>query len=305
MSSNDLTQKKLIKYICEKCLFNTCNRNDYYRHTLTKKHLINESQYFSINNTQKNAYECKCGKIYKDYSGLWRHKKTCNCNNKEKEEKELSENIQNNEMQELKEIMKYLMKENSEMKNLILEVIKNGTHNTTNTHTNSHNKTFNLQFFLNETCKDAMNIMEFVDSVNLQLSDFENVGKLGYIDGISNIIIKNLNALDVTQRPVHCADSKREIIYIKDDNKWEREDESKRKIRKVIKRVADKNARLILKFREKYPDYNKATSLVSDQYNKLIIEAMGGLGDNDLEKEDKIIKNLVKQVVIDKDKYSN
>jgi hypothetical protein len=150
-----------------------------------------------------------------------------------------------------------------------------------------------------------MNIMEFVDSVNLQLSDFENVGKLGYIDGISNIIIKNLNALDVTQRPVHCADSKREIIYIKDDNKWEREDESKRKIRKIIKRVADKNARLILKFREKYPDYNKSTSLISDQYNKLIIEAMGGSGDNDIEKEDKIIKNLVKQVVIDKDKYSN
>jgi hypothetical protein len=304
MTSNDFTQKKLIKYICEKCLFNTCNRNDYNRHTLTKKHLINESQHFSINNTQKNAYDCKCGKTYKDYSGLWRHKKVCNYNNN-KEEKVLSENIQNNEMQELKEIMKYLMKENSEMKNLILEVIKNGTHNTTNTHTNSHNKTFNLQFFLNETCKDAMNIMEFVDSVNLQLSDFENVGKLGYIDGISNIIIKNLNALDVTQRPVHCADSKREIIYIKDDNKWEKEDESKRKIRKVIKRVADKNARLILKFREKYPDYNKATSLISDQYNKLIIEAMGGSGDNDIEKEDKIIKNLVKQVVIDKDKYSN
>jgi hypothetical protein len=303
MNSNDLTSKKLIKYSCEKCFFNTCNKNDYNRHTLTKKHLINEYQSFSINNTQKTFYECKCGKSYKDYSGLWRHKKVCSYNNKE--EKEFSENIQNYEMQELKEYMKYLMKENSEMKNLILEVIKNGTHNITNTHTNSHNKTFNLQFFLNETCKDAMNIMEFVDSVNLQLSDFENVGKLGYIDGISNIIIKNLNALDVTQRPVHCADSKREIIYIKDDNKWEKEDESKKKIRKVIKRVADKNARLILKFREKYPDYNKSSSLISDQYNKLIIEAMGGSGDNDIEKEDKIIKNLVKQVVIDKDKYSN
>jgi hypothetical protein len=303
MFINDLTPKKLNKYNCEKCTFNTCNKNDYNRHILTKKHLFNEYQTLSINNTQKNFYKCNCGKIYKDYSGLWRHKKICNYNNKE--EKGFPENIQNNEIHELKEYMKYLMKENSEMKNLILEVIKNGTHNITNTHTNSHNKTFNLQFFLNETCKDAMNIMEFVDSVNLQLSDFENVGKLGYIDGISNIIIKNLNALDVTQRPVHCADSKREIIYIKDDNKWEKEDESKKKIRKVIKRVADKNARLIFKFREKYPDYNKSTSHMSDQYNKLIIEAMGGSGDNDVEKEDKIIKNLVKQVVIDKDKYSN
>ena len=129
MSINELTQKKLVKYSCEKCLFNTCNKNDYNRHTLTKKHLINEYQSFSINNTQKTSYKCKCGRIYKDYSGLWRHKKVCNYDNKE--EKEISEN---NEMQELKEIMKYLMKENSEMKNLIMEVIKNGTHNTTNTH---------------------------------------------------------------------------------------------------------------------------------------------------------------------------
>jgi len=302
MFGNDFSPKKLIKYSCEKCLFNTCNKNDYHRHTLTKKHLINEFQSLSIHNTQKTSYICKCGKIYKDYSGLWRHKKICNFNN---EEKDILDSNQNNEFQELKEIMKYLMKENSEMKNMIMEVIKNGTHNTTNTHTNSHNKTFNLQFFLNETCKDAMNIMEFVDSVNLQLSDFENVGKLGYIDGISNIIIKNLNALDITQRPVHCADSKREIIYIKDDNKWEKEDITKKKIRKVIKRVADKNARLILKFREKYPEYNKSSSFVSDQYNKLIIEAMGGSGDNDIEKEDKIIKNVVKQIIIDKDKYSN
>jgi hypothetical protein len=150
-----------------------------------------------------------------------------------------------------------------------------------------------------------MNIMDFVETVKLQLSDLENVGKLGYVDGISNIIVKNLKALDVEKRPVHCTDSKREILYIKDDDKWEKEDEENKKIRKVIKKVADKNARLIPKFKEEHPDCGKAASKYSDQYNKIIVESMGGSGDNDLEKENKIIKNLAKQVLIDKDKYSN
>jgi hypothetical protein len=193
------------------------------------------------------------------------------------------------------------MKENSEMKNMMMDVIKNGTHNTT--HTNSHNKTFNLQLFLNETCKDAMNIMDFVDSVKLQLSDLEKVGEIGYVDGISNILVKNLKALDVEKRPVHCTDSKREILYIKDDNKWEKEEQENKKIRKAIKHIAHKNSKLIPQFREKYPDCNKSCSTKSDQYNKLIIEAMGGAGDNDFEKEDKIIKNVAKEVIINKDKY--
>ena len=168
------------------------------------------------------------------------------------------------------------------------------------TNTNSHNKTFNLQFFLNETCKDAMNIMDFVDSIKLQLSDLENVGKAGYVEGISNIITTNLKALDVTQRPIHCADKKREVLYIKDDDKWEKDDE-KTKIRKAIKRVACKNQRLLPKFKEEHPDCGKYHSKFSDQYNKIVVESMGGSGDNDMEKEDKIIKNISKNVTIDKE----
>jgi hypothetical protein len=175
-----------------------------------------------------------------------------------------------------------LVKQNSEL----LEVIKNGTHNTNNSHnnTNSNNKTFNLQFFLNETCKDAMNIMDFVNSIKLQLSDLESVGKLGYVEGISNIITTNLKALDVTQRPVHCTDKKR-VLYIKDENKWEKEDEEKKKIRKVIKRIASKNQNLLPKFKEAHPDCSKASSKFSDQYNKIIIKSCGGSGDNDVEKK--------------------
>ena len=193
------------------------------------------------------------------------------------------------------------MKESNELKNLVLEVLKNGVSNTNNiSNTNCHNKTFNLNLFLNETCKDAMNITEFVDSLQLQLSDLEKVGELGYIEGISNIIIQNLNALDVTQRPIHCTDKKRETMYIKDEDKWEKENENKIKMHKMVRKVANKNINLITEFRQKYPDYKKTTSRVSDQFNKIIIESMGGSGDNDFEKEEKIIKKIAKEVFIDK-----
>ena len=175
--------------------------------------------------------------------------------------------------------------------------------NTVNSHNvNSNNKTFNLNVFLNETCKDAMNITDFVESLKLQLSDLENVGEIGYVNGISNIIVKNLNLLEENKRPIHCADKKREILYIKDEDKWEK-DEEKKKIRKIIKKVACKNQRLLPKFKEEHPDCGKYHSKYSDQYNKLVVESLGGSGDNDLEKEDKIIRNIAKEVTIDKNIY--
>ena len=190
-------------------------------------------------------------------------------------------------------------KQNQELTKQLFEICKNGTNNTM-INNNSYNKTFNLNFFLNETCKDAMNIMDFVDSLKLQLSDLENLGKLGYVDGISKIIVQNLKSLDETKRPVHCTDSKREVMYVKDDNKWEKENENKQKMRKVIKHVTHKNSKLLKEYKAKYQGCEKSSSKYSDQYDKLIIEAMGGKGDNDLEKEDKIIRNIAKVVIIDK-----
>jgi hypothetical protein len=157
-----------------------------------------------------------------------------------------------------------------------------------------------LNVFLNETCKDAMNITDFVDSIQLDLIDLENVGKLGYIEGISNIIVKNLKALDITERPIHCADRKREVIYIKDHDKWEKEDDDKRKLRKLIKDIAYKNEKVLPKYRERYPDCKDHDSTRSDQYSKIIIETMGGEGRNSVDKETKILKKIVKEVVIDK-----
>ena len=295
MFSNEKNSKKLLNYFCEKCVFNTSNKNDYNRHLNTKKHFVNDSQLFSMENTQKNSFECKCGKNYKDYSGLWRHKKKCNFDENENKQPNNTENLIN-----------YLMKENIEFKQLLIdqnkqmiELSKNASNYNINNN-NCHNKTFNLQLFLNETCKNAMNITDFVNSLQLQLSDLENVGKLGYIEGISSIIVKNLNALDVTERPIHCTDKKRETMYIKDEDKWEKEDENKLKMHKMVRKISNKNINLITEFREKYPDYKKVTSKVSDQFNKIIIESMGGSGDNDYEKEEKIIKKIAKEVFVDK-----
>jgi hypothetical protein len=144
-----------------------------------------------------------------------------------------------------------------------------------------------------------MNIMDFVESIKLQLSDLEKVGEVGYTQGISNIITTNLKALDVTQRPVHCTDKKRETMYIKDEDKWEKEDDNKSNLRKAIKRVANKNIKLLPQFREKYPEYKNSSSKLSDKYDKIVLEAMGGVGD-DQEKEDKIIHNISKCTGIEK-----
>ena len=183
-----------------------------------------------------------------------------------------------------------------------MEVIKTGTHNTNNTtNTNSHNKSFNLNFFLNETCKDAMNITDFVNSIQLQLSDLERVGEVGYVDGISNIIIKNLKQLDVTKRPVHCTDKKREVLYVKDEDKWEKEEAENKLIRKAIKRVSHKNILMLSKFKDAHPDCSKSDSKFSDQYNKITVESFGGAGDDDAKKEDKIIRNLSKTIVIERE----
>jgi hypothetical protein len=322
MDSN-LSSKVVDKYVCKYCDYNTSRYTDYVKHLTTDKHKKRETDSEMVVNDSNLSskvahYECKCGKKYKYDSGYYRHKKKCTVINTilhssytdADSDTDSDKNTNNsNEIFELKEFMKYLMKENSELKNMmieqqniVLEIAKNGTTNTNNSHnnTNSHNKAFNLQFFLNETCKDAMNISEFVESIQFQLSDLERVGEIGYVEGISNIIVNNLNKLDITKRPVHCTDKKRETMYIKDENIWEK-DEQQKKLRKFIKKVADKNARLLPKFTEKYPDYKNYYSTDSDKYSKIIVESMGGSGNNDLEKEDKIIRNIAKNVVVEKD----
>jgi hypothetical protein len=295
------------KFVCISCDYICCKKYDFNKHLLTTKHKNRtNSKVVEQKVATCKEFVCKnCNKSYKVRNSLWYHEQKCKqnlCNKScdDKSDKHL------NKLHHKDDLIIMLIKENTEFKNMMMEqqnmmmkVIENGTNNTNITHTNSHNKAFNLNFFLNETCKDAMNITDFVDSIKLQLSDLEKVGELGYVEGISNIIIKNLNELDETKRPVHCTDKKRETIYIKDQGQWEKDD-NKTKLKKSINKIANKNIKLITQFREKYPECRKSESKISDKYNKMIIEAMGGPGDNNVEKEEKIIRNITKVTTINK-----
>jgi hypothetical protein len=291
-------KKNLPRFFCEFCDFKCYMKCDWDRHLLRPKHLKHENGNNLATILDKKTYFCDCGKKYTTKSGLWKHNKfCCKINNSNDNDNE------NTNMTNKDDLINHLMKDNQELKNLVLEVLKNGFSNTNTNNINninSNNKTFNLNVFLNETCKDAMNITDFIDSLKLQLSDLENVGEVGYIEGISNIIIKNLNALDITERPIHCTDKKRETMYIKDEDKWEKEDENKAKLHKLVRKVSNKNINLISEFQKMHPEYRKCSSRVSDQYNKIVIESMGGKGDNEYEKEEKIIKRVAKEVFVDK-----
>jgi hypothetical protein len=307
--SNQNLPNSCSRFYCDFCDYKTSKKSSYDDHLLTRKHqksIISNQK--SINGNQNLPKNCSkficqnCNKEYKDYSGLWRHKKKCNINNDDEEETildnfELSKEQIFNILKHNNELQQMLMEQNK----TIIELSKNNQINSNNTTTtNSHNKAFNLNFFLNETCKDAMNIMDFVDSIKLQLCDLERVGEKGFVEGISNIIIKNLKDLDISKRPVHCTDKKREVLYVKDEDKWEKEDTDNKKVRKAIKHIASKNSKMLNVFREKYPDCIKSTSKYSDAYNKLVLESFGGYGNEDNDNENKIIKKISQEVLVEK-----
>ena len=310
----NFTPKNAILLDCPSCDFKCFKKSDWERHISTQKHLHRTKP---LNLNTKNAendkkFICKfCQKSYKARNSLWYHENKCEFMT-EKTDNVSSENTNvtlsqlhqqpQTDIQALTGLIFEMVKSNTELQKSMFEICKQGqnTYTSNINNNNCNNKTFNLQFFLNETCKDAMNIMDFVESVKLQVSDLENVGKVGYIEGISNIIIKNLKEMDVEKRPVHCTDQKREVMYVKDENIWEKEDETNKKLRKAIRMIAHKNICMLKEFRDKYPDCEEYDSKKSSQYNKIVYEAMGGKGDNDYEKDTKIIKKIAKNVTIDK-----
>ena len=292
------------KFCCEFCDIKTDNKKDFNKHLLTAKHKKNEYLTNIEHISPKNPiiHICKkCNKIYKSRVGLWYHEKKCDNKtiNEEKIEdlnQEITPSMILNVIQQNQEFKDLLLEQNK----IIVEMSKNSQINNTINNNNSHNKTFNLQVFLNETCKDAMNIMDFVDSIKIQLSDIESIGELGYVNGMSKLIIKHLNALEENMRPVHCSDPKRDSLYVKDKNVWEKEDPENKKIKKAIKYISNKNICALPEWKAKYPDCIYSDSNKSDQYNHIVLEAMGGSGDNDEEKADKIVKKIAKVVTIDK-----
>jgi hypothetical protein len=297
-----------IIFSCNKCNIRTTSKKDYAIHLMTTKHTgIKKDKKEKKDTVTLTIKECKqficpvCKKTYKFYSGLWKHRKTCI--------EAVNENVIINVEPKIPEadnkailiLVKELMQDNKEMKKQISDLCKTGitsigNNNTINTTTNN---TFNLQVFLNEQCKDAMNIGEFVDSFVIQLDELEHVGSVGYVDGISRIIASRLKDMDVYKRPFHCSDLKREIMYVKDQNKWEKEEKSNPKIRKAIKAVSHKNMVKVGDWRDRYPECRSNKSHLNDQFVKIIRQASGGVAEI-ADSEDKIMRRLAKEVGIDK-----
>jgi hypothetical protein len=304
--------EKSPKFQCIFCDYKCSKNSDYIKHTETTKHKLLEQGYKK--NTDHNEYFCECGKKYSYHSGLWKHKKVCSSSATKtrqmatKTRHPLPISLPTNN--EIIEIIKVQMIENLEFKKFMMEqhtqmmelASKSNITNTNTINSNcNNNNTFNLQFFLNEKCKDALNINEFVDSIKIQMSDLENFAHLDYPDGVSKIFVKNLNNIDTYLRPIHCSDLKRETIYIKDNNKWIKETEDKPLLKNAIKKIANKNIRQITEWVKEHPGCQDPTTKQNIKYNKIVMNSMsGGTVEEQHNNLEQIVKNVTKAAVIDK-----
>jgi len=297
------TLKNFKKYICVSCDFECRQKCDINRHVLTAKHKKNMERLQEVTTevTKKTVKcICECGNEYFHRQGLSRHKKLCNF------KKVTINDIKEEEPEKNNKIINLLIEDNKEFKNIIiqqnaaiLELTKNGINsNNTNINNTTNKTTFNLNFFLNDTCKNAVNITDFFNSIQLTYLDFIKVGHDGYIRGISQIFNNNMKNFSEIERPIHCTDEKRGTIYIKDNNKWEKDDDDSKKLNSLISKIATKNFREVTSYKKKFPDCTKSSSKHSDIYNKSLVEAMGGAGDNENEKKEKIKKSILKTVLI-------
>jgi hypothetical protein len=290
-----LSKNSANEYYCNICDYTTSRKSNIINHYLSRKHLELTTVDIGKLNSATKKYEiiddnvshiCNCGKNYSTRQGLWKHRKTCNdetCN-------ELK-----NKVVDKDELIVTLLKQNADL----LEIVKNGTHNTTNNINN--NQSFNLNVYLNETCKNAMNITDFIDQLELNNNDLEETGRLGYANGISRIFINGLNQLNDNDRPIHCSDSKREIIYIKNNDVWNKETDDKSILLKAIKHLGNKNIKQIFEWQKSHPDHNDAYSKVNDKYLKIITSSMSGSTEEETNKNClKIIKNIANATTITK-----
>jgi len=289
-------------FICEYCHYSTRKKSSITKHFLSTKHKNRTNLNNIEQNSCKQLYNCKqCGKEYKARNSLWYHEQKCNygINNENIVINDAVPNIDKltNLIMEVVKNNSDLQKQTLEMQQQILEVCKN-SNNTTNNN-NCHNKTFNMQLFLNEKCKDAMNLMDFVNSMTLDFSDLEELGELGYVEGISRQMVRKLNEMDVYKRPIHCSDLKRETVYVRDNDVWEKETELYEKLRTAIKYITKKNGDLMIPWRNAHPQCMNLQHPLNDKYLGIMNQAMGGKGEF-AESESKIIKKISKCVTIDK-----
>ena len=325
-----LRQKPPKIFVCELCDFECSKTSDYERHILTRKHK-NRTQLNILEqeSAQKTpSHVCKgCNKEYKARNSLWYHEKSCSIVDdtpnenmimlpyveKSSTDNHLSiltnlvmEVVKSNldlqkQSAEAQKQTEEAQKQSAEVQKQLLDICKNiqPSFNNNSNNTNTNTNTFNMQVFLNEECKDAINLSDFVNSFEVQMEDLESIGILGYTTGLSNMIIKELKLLDVYKRPFHCSDARREIFYVKDNNVWERETPDNSSVKKAIRGVTRKNMGKLYDWRDEHPDYMDSDSINNDIYIQLLLETCGGRGDTETN-ENKIFKNIIKEVLIKK-----
>ena len=311
-------QKSPKIFNCENCNYITCNKKDYNKHLTTRKHQMVTNGNYMVTEKSPHLFTCDCGNIYKHKSGYSRHKNICKkspeifCDEEVLKNNETSPDIvmqllkDNQEFKsmliEQQEHIKKTQEENQKLQGQLIEALKDSG-NTTNNYNNTtnNNQRFNLNFFLNNTCKDAMNITDFINSLKLTLQDLEKVGELGYAEGISNMFVKGLNDLEVNKRPIHCSDLKREILHIKDNDKWEKDD-NKDRLTKAIKVLSTRNLMLLDDWRAQNPGCTEYNNRKNDMYLKMMVESCGP-ADSSKEKKDfgKIIRTIAKNTIIDRE----
>jgi hypothetical protein len=312
------------KYFCKICNFSTNKKGNWNSHITTTKHLSNTKE------TPK-TYRCDCGLRYKHMSSLCKHRKKCGVIiNKKSDDENTDNNSENNSenynndndndnietsidkksintdlimefLQQSKDMQKLLIEQNRELQNTVVELSKKQTVTNNYQQNNITNNNFNLNLFLNEQCKDAINITDFIESIQLTVTDLEATGRLGYVPGISRILVNKLKELDVYTRPLHCTDLKRETVYVKNNNSWEKESSQKNKMRHVIKRIAKKNLQQLPAWQAQNPDFIKLDTQENNDYLKISLNSLGSCDPENEEKDmNKIMRNVLKEVVVDK-----
>ena len=320
----NLPQKNANIYRCNTCDFTCRKQSNYESHIVTRKHKILTNTYEIL---PKNAtlHTCSCGKKYKHRQSLYNHKNQClqihnsthdtptNIPELEIHHEYTTQILQVDDPMQTNLILE-LVKQNQEFKQLlieqnktILEVAKNSqvnntiSNSTSNNNSHNNNKTFNLQFFLNETCKDAMNMKDFIKSLEMSFSELEKMGEIGFAEGMSRLFVDRLNKLDITKRPIHCSDIKREIIHIKDDNKWERDNANLDRLRKIIKHLTIKNILRVDDWKKANAGCTEYNSRKNGQYLKMHIQALGPVDDDEVKRDfGKIIRRVAETTAIDK-----
>ena len=301
VDNGDNMEIKSRKYICDKCNYSTTKKCDYNKHLTTLKHNL------ETNIDDKNVcFSCK--KSYSSYSNLWKHRRVCKKANLEKDLPELpTDNASDAIIEFIKkssEMQTFMMEQHKELQNTINELTKKQELTMQNPSTiiqNQVNQQFNLNFFLNEQCKNAINIQDFLDNIKLTVADIEATGRLGYVNGISRIFINKLKEMDVFMRPLHCTDLKRETVYIRDQNAWEKEKDEQPKLKKVVKIIARKNLKQLPAWQEKNPEYAINNSAQNEAFTQLSLTCLGSYTEEEDERDtQKILRNVFKGILVEK-----